>query len=682
LTRYGSSGVTALAVAAAGIALLGTLPVAPAAAGTVQNGCIQDTAGFNLNCTSNDVSVAGVARDASGDPLLEILDNGCAYPGDTVDFSATFDVVLNAQARYDIGIYFATDGGGTDGAMTGSCSITTMDAANTGAQFVQLDGAPDTCGDIDAAHSPLHPTITVTGVKCEDKNGDGLLDFPNCISWRQPGSNETCTDPTSAYPGAPSKCKCDAGFTVPIKVPAATIEVIKDASRSSVPESGAAVTYTVTVKNMGIDPNNPFYMNELEDNLFGDLNGQGTCSVPQKIEQGGTPYTCSFTKPISGKPGSNHVNVIRASGMDSRGNSASDSDDATVAITGIEPTISVVKTASPKQLMEPGGMVTYTVTVTNTSGAWDPIKIYKIEDDKFGLIDAISGSTCNSIDNPYPTALAAGKTYTCRFSKSITGNAGYEHTNTVTAYAVDDDDRPASNSDSETVTINNSLSEISVTKTPSPKSLPEPGGLVTYSVVVVNLSTVDTVTIDTLADDMFGDLNGKGSCSVPQTISKGGQYACSFSESLTGNAGDTHTNVITASGKDDDSDPVSGSDSALVNFTNVPPAAKLKKTVTSVVATYEVTVTNESAAEGAELISLTDDQFGDITDASNSALESTDCRATSLAPKGQEGDTYTCSFSAVVTTSPHTNVVTGSVSDDEGGFVDPAPNDSASVTFN
>jgi hypothetical protein len=41
----------------------------------------------------------------------------------------------------------------------------------------------------------------------------------------------------------------------------------------------------------------------------------------------------------------------------------------------------------------------------------------------------------------------------------------------------------------------NAPSSITVTKTPTPASLPEPGGTASYAVVVRNNSTIDTVTI-------------------------------------------------------------------------------------------------------------------------------------------------------------------------------------------
>ena len=160
----------------------------PAIADTVQNGCMQNVAGFGLNCNSNDVRIAGVATYPDGSPMLRIEDDGCAFYGDDVTFTATFLVNLGAQARYDIGIYFATDGDvNKDGALTGSCSVTTLDADNTG-NFINLDASPDQCGDIDAAHNPLMPAITLT-TSCIDVDNNGQLDLPNCVSWRQPGSS-------------------------------------------------------------------------------------------------------------------------------------------------------------------------------------------------------------------------------------------------------------------------------------------------------------------------------------------------------------------------------------------------------------------------------------------------------------------------------------------------------------
>src|SRR5437867_1600546 len=95
------------------------LGVSPAVATTITSGCIDDLFPGTLNCTANDAQVSR-ARDP-------IITNPCDFPGDTVTFSATFDVFLNAATRYDVGLYFASDGDpNNNGALTGTCSITTL----------------------------------------------------------------------------------------------------------------------------------------------------------------------------------------------------------------------------------------------------------------------------------------------------------------------------------------------------------------------------------------------------------------------------------------------------------------------------------------------------------------------------------------------------------------------------
>ena len=103
-----------------------------------------------------------------------------------------------------------------------------------------------------------------------------------------------------------------------------------------------------------------------------------------------------------------------------------------------------------------------------------------------------------------------------------------------------------------------------MTKSATPTSLPEPGGNATFDVTIKNTSAVDSVTITSLSDDVYGNLDGKGSCDAPQTIAAGGSYSCSFSGAVSGNAGSSHTDVVTASGTDDDGNPVSDQDDATV----------------------------------------------------------------------------------------------------------------------
>ena len=200
----------------------------------------------------------------------------------------------------------------------------------------------------------------------------------------------------------------------------------------------------------------------------------------------------------------------------------------------------------------------FTVVVENTSQV-DTVTIDSLEDDVYGDLTGLDDTTCET-----PQTLAPGESYECSFSAAIEGNAGDELTDTVTASGTDDDGNPVEASDDATVTITDVPSSIEVTKTADPTELHEPGGEVVFTVVVENTSQVDTVTITSLTDDVYGDLNGQGDCSVPQELEPGNSYTCSFTAEIEGSEGDQFTDVVTASGTDDDGNPVEASDDATV----------------------------------------------------------------------------------------------------------------------
>lgn len=663
---------------------------------TVTDVCMENVAGFGLNCTSNDVSLAGVAKDTDGNDLIDITDP-CDYPGDTVTFRATFEVRLNAQERHDIGIYFSTDGEPDGNARTGSqCSITTLDLSDS--MNLDLDGTndpypgehkssdiQDECGDIDAAHNPLFPNITITAT-CIDTDGDGFLNLPYCTSWRQPGANELCVRPLDAFPGAPSKCKCDDGFNVPVPVPPATLKVAKTADPTSLTEPGGLVTYAVSVTNTGVDPDNGVTLYSLDDSIYGDITFvhddiiSTTCSVTNNTIQaddsnpgGIDTYTCSFTVDVKGNGNDVITDIVTASGEDERGNIITGEDDATVTINDIQGNIVVLKTANPTSVLEPGDDVTFTVKVTNNSVSSDPVTIDSLTDSIYGNLNGQGNCSV-------PQTLASeGGTYSCSFTAYVDGNTGDIETDIVTASGTDDEGSPVSASDSASVSVNDVPSNIELIKTADPTTVEEPGGSVTYSFKITNTSTVDGVTINSLTDNILGNLDEQGDCSVPHTLAPGDIYSCEVITEVTGNASDSVTNTAIASGEDDDGNEVSASDSDTVDITNVAPRASLTKTVTGALVTYTVVVCNDSDAEELYLDDLSDDIYGNIANVQGDIEQTTCSVPQTLQPSGEDDDCYTCSFEAW-TDESKTDTVTATVNDDDGS--NPAkPDDSATVTF-
>ena len=64
------------------------------------------------------------------------------------------------------------------------------------------------------------------------------------------------------------------------------------------------------------------------------------------------------------------------------------------------------------------------------------------------------------------------------------------------------------------------------------KVMTSQGGAKSYDVAIYNHSPVDSLRLGALLDADLGDLNGRGSCSVPQVVQAMAVYRCSFTDNL------------------------------------------------------------------------------------------------------------------------------------------------------
>jgi hypothetical protein len=399
-------------------------------------------------------------------------------------------------------------------------------------------------GDVDftvvvANTGPLPVTInTLTDDVFGDLDGQGSCSVPQTID---PGESYECAftgavtaDENSCFhtntvtavgEGSEGGSVQDSGGAEVAIVPCASINVTKTPDPAELPIPGGEVVFTVAVANTGLSD---VTIDSLVDDMFGDLNGQGSCSVPQTIVAGGS-YQCSFPGEIVlSEEACTHVNIVTAAGPDVEG-------QATAEVTCLDRQIEVTKTPSPAVLPVPGGTVSYAVVVANTGTA--EITIDSLTDDKFG--DLNGRGTC-----AVPQTIAAGDSYSCAFTGAVEfSDTVCRHDNTVTAAGPD-----ISGQGSATVTCTPSQPAIRVVKTPNPARLPLPGGDVAYTVMVTNEGE-GPVTIDSLTDDQFGDLNGQGDCSVPQTIPAGESYSCTFTANVVLDVTTcAHVNTVTAAG--------------------------------------------------------------------------------------------------------------------------------------
>ncbi|MBN1640071.1 MAG: hypothetical protein JXA09_02455, partial [Anaerolineae bacterium] len=475
--------------------------------GAEPNTCIDDVTGRKNNCTANDVNLA---------ILLNNQPASCT-PGEMVELDLTALLNATSAERWDIGMFVAEDGGD---ARTGACYrdwLHPVSADNS--DYDPIGGAgpfynaevtedpADLCGDLEQGIDTYYDLEFIVTVPCVDTDGDGLLDVGTCVSWDNSASDGTTQKPScmgleDTVPSTPAKCRCDRVTVGNVIVPK-IIQVYKELIPSDDP---GLFTLQIdgTPTSTGTD--------------VGDGGTTGPISVTAGIhtvsEIAGTATNLADYDTSIECTGTVQASCTNCTSLDVTVPQAQTYISCTITNQRrtYPPAITVTKTADPTSVPEPGGSVLFIVEVVNNSAS-DAI-LDSLIDDVYG--DLSTQGTCGAIIGQ--TLLAnAGNTLSCSFTGTVSGNAGEIHTDTVTATA-SNAAGSATDSDSADVTITDVPSAIEVLKTADPTAVDEPGGDVTFTVVVNNLSAVDTVTITSLIDTVYGDLNGQGDCSVPQVL--------------------------------------------------------------------------------------------------------------------------------------------------------------------
>jgi hypothetical protein len=244
----------------------------------------------------------------------------------------------------------------------------------------------------------------------------------------------------------------------------------------------------------------------------------------------------------------------------------------------------------------------------------------------------------------------------------------------VARYGGDDDDLPVSgscNDPNESVAVTAAEPPgLRVRNEATPLSRPEPGGTFAFDVEVTNTSAV-RLTLTGLTDDVYGDVSTQGTCTdaVGTVLAPGDAYTCAFAGDLAGNAGTTQTSVVTGAAVDDEGTAVTDDDDATVSLTDVPPTVAVAKTALPEeqvapggLFTFGLAITNTST-EPVTVTGLSDDAYGDLARLTGSSCA--ELLGTVVAP----GEERTCTFTGELTGevgATHTNVVTVTVTDDEG----------------
>ena len=353
-----------------------------------------------------------------------------------------------------------------------------------------------------------------------------------------------------------------------------SIHVTKVADPTQVQEPGGDIQYTVTVENTSVADKLKLtvgsFVDQVNRNLAATAQGNTTpdvgsidCapSVSQnkvalpvvltKFGSGATSkVTCTFTLHVTGDATDviNDRVTVTATDNANPGRSVSDYAEAAVTVTDVLPTIQVDKSANPTNIDEPGGLVTFSVDVKNTSV--EPVTLKTLVDVPYGdLLDDAARRSDQRLD----VRQGHGDRRRCLLLVLLQG-AGerqrwHDKTDTVTGTAKDDEGNTATDDGSATVHVNDLLPTIHVDKSANPTHVAEPGGPVTFTVKVKNTSAVDILTLKTLVDVPYGDLLDdavndqiSGSTCVKDTqIAVNATYECSFQAQVTGNAGQDKT---------------------------------------------------------------------------------------------------------------------------------------------
>lgn len=394
-----------------------------------------------LNCTANDIAIAEATH---------VSPETCTQ-GLNFDLTATFLVDVNASERYDPTFFFNV-GGGINARLAepGPCSLSQLDPDMAPAD--NLDS--DSCGDVTSA-GQIEVTFTIPNVTCNDSDGDGILNLPNCTSWHN-NAGTFCEGPDDGFPETKSKCKCDDTFQVPVLVEKPEITVAKTADPTEVDEPGGSVNFTVKVTNPAIvtdvtitsivdDPdNNPSTNNSVTFDANSDPTLSEICDLLILLKNGGMA-TCTFPRTVSGEAGAKITDQACVTGIDSNGNPVGPRcDTATVAIKDVLPTAAVLKTVEGFVCAD----VIYKVKVENTSTS-ETLGLTALSDDKFGDITirggAISSTTCS-----VPQRIATSSNYSCSFVAEVCSSP---HMNTLEGTLNDNDGNTIKSSGSATAVI-------------------------------------------------------------------------------------------------------------------------------------------------------------------------------------------------------------------------------------
>ncbi|SDJ09592.1 conserved repeat domain-containing protein [Frankineae bacterium MT45] len=437
--------------------------------------------------------------------------------------------------------------------------------------------------------------------------------------------------------GATITSNSSSGLVTVVQSPA--LSVVKSGSVSQVRLAGQQVVYSFLVTNQG---NVTISGVSIADSFSSPAGPPVTPTCPTTALAPGASLTCTatYTATQADIDNGSIQNSATASATAPDGTPITSPPSTATVTVPQNPSMSLVKAATPTTVTAVGQSVQYTFTIRNTGNVTlGPV----------GVSDLFSPPAAPALAVNCPsTALAPGAVATCTASHSVT-QADLDNgsiNNSATAQSTDPQGNPVTSPLSTATVAATQSASLSVAKSASPTSITNAGERVTYAFLVTNTGNV-TVTglaiADTLAPPAAPPLTP---INCPVTLlAPAATTTCSATYTATQADVDSGSinNSATATGRDPAGKAVASDPSTASVTVNASPSLKLAKTVTPTIydtvgqtLTYTFTVTN-NGNQTVSGLAIADPMFT----GANAAV----CAATTLAPAAKT----TCSATHAVT---------------------------------
>ncbi len=467
---------------------------------------------------------------------------------------------------------------------------------------------------------------------------------------------------------SPASASDTATVTAAAGAPSLSVEKLVDADNDQVfhdseqVDEGVAtiVTYQVTIQNTS-NSQDPVTLTAIADDQIANdpallaaaiaANGGSAVLAPGAS----LTFTYQSDAPLTLNADGSLVNTISVDGHDDENSPASASDTATVTAAAGAPSLSVEKLVDAdndqvfhdSEQVDEGvaTIVTYQVTIQNTSNSQDPVTLTAIADDQIANDPALLAAAIAANGGSAVLAPGASLTFTYQSDAPLTLNADGSLVNTISVDGHDDENSPASASDTATVTAAAGAPSLSVEKLvdadndqvfhDSEQVDEGVATIVTYQVTIQNTSnSQDPVTLTAIADDQIANdpallaaaIAANGGSAV---LAPGASLTFTYQSDapLTLNADGSLVNTISVDGHDDENSPASASDTATVTAAAGAPSLSVEKLVdadndqvfhdseqvdegVATIVTYQVTIQNTSNSQDpVTLTAIADDQI-------------------------------------------------------------------------